>query len=57
VDLPAVAEPDFEQKIESKAAETVERRRKGGETVSEEACANTAKDQSENAGSAANGGK
>ena len=52
-----VAKPEFDSQVQTKAAELVQRLRDGGATVSEEAFATTAKGQSENAGSAANGGK
>ena len=52
-----VAKPEFESQVQTKATEIVERLRNGGETVSEEAFATAAKGQSENAATAANGGK
>ncbi|HUR96627.1 MAG TPA: SurA N-terminal domain-containing protein [Pyrinomonadaceae bacterium] len=52
-----VAKPEFDPQVQTKATEIVERLRNGGETVSEEAFATTAKGQSENAGTASNGGK
>src|SRR5215204_4199748 len=52
-----VPKPEFEQQVMEKANELVERLKNGGDTVSEEAFATAAKGQSENAGSASNGGK
>lgn len=52
-----VPKPEFDSQVQGKASEIVERLRNGGETVSEEAFATTAKGQSEIAGSAASGGK
>jgi len=52
-----VAKPEFDTQVQEKAAEIVQRLRNGGDIVSEEAFATTAKGQSENAASAANGGK
>src|SRR5215207_7003625 len=52
-----VAKPEFDTQVQTKAADMVERLRNGGDTVSEEAFATTAKGQSENAGTAASGGK
>ncbi|MEP6704758.1 MAG: peptidylprolyl isomerase, partial [Acidobacteriota bacterium] len=52
-----VAKPEFETQVQAKAGEIVERLRNGGDTVSEETFATTAKGQSESAGSAASGGK
>jgi peptidyl-prolyl cis-trans isomerase D len=52
-----VAKPEFETQVQTKASEIVQKLRNGGDTVSEEAFATTAKGQSENAATAANGGK
>jgi peptidyl-prolyl cis-trans isomerase D len=52
-----VAKPEFETQVQAKAAELVQRLRTSGDTVSEEAFATVAKGQSENAATAANGGK
>ena len=52
-----VAKPEFDSQVQEKAAGIVERLRSSGPIVSEEAFANTAKGQSENAASAASGGK
>ena len=51
-----VPKPEFDQAVMTKATELVERLRSGG-TVTEQAFADAAKGQSENAASAANGGK
>ena len=51
-----VPKPQFDQAVMTKATELVERLRSGG-TVTEQAFADAAKGQSENAASAANGGK
>ena len=52
-----VAKPEFDAQVQEKAAEIVQRLRNGGDIVSEETFATTAKGQSENAASAGNGGK
>jgi peptidyl-prolyl cis-trans isomerase D len=52
-----VPKPEFEQTVMQKANDIVERLRSGAATVTEQAFADAAKGQSENAGSAANGGK
>ena len=52
-----VPKPEFDETVSTKANEIVERLRNGGTTVTEEAFANAAKGQSENAASAASGGK
>ena len=52
-----VAKPEFETQVQEKAGQLIERLRNGGDIVSEDAFATAAKGQSENAGSAANGGK
>jgi peptidyl-prolyl cis-trans isomerase D len=52
-----VPKPEFEQTVSQKASEIVERLRNGGTTVTEQAFADAAKGQSENAASAALGGK
>ncbi len=51
-----VSKPEFETQVQAKAAQIIERLRDGGETVSEDAFANTAKGQSESAVSSAKGG-
>jgi len=52
-----IAKPEFESQVQEKAAAIVQRLKKDGDTVSEEAFAETAKGQSENAASASQGGK
>lgn len=52
-----VPKPEFDSQVQAKAAELVERLKKDGETVSEEAFAEIAKGQSENPVSAPQGGK
>jgi peptidyl-prolyl cis-trans isomerase D len=52
-----VPKPEFEQQVMEKANQIVERLRTGGDIVSEEAFATTAKGQSENAVTASSGGK
>ncbi|MEO8573687.1 MAG: SurA N-terminal domain-containing protein, partial [Pyrinomonadaceae bacterium] len=52
-----VAKPEFDTQVQAKAMEIVEKLRNGGDTVSEDAFATTAKGQSENAGTASSGGK
>lgn len=52
-----VAKPEFDGQVFEKAQGLVERLKKDGATVSEEAFAELAKGQSENAASAGNGGK
>ncbi len=52
-----VAKPEFETQVMEKANEMVDRLRTGGDTVSEESFAEAAKGQSENAATAAVGGK
>jgi peptidyl-prolyl cis-trans isomerase D len=52
-----VPKPEFDQTVMQKANDIVGRLRSGGATVAEQAFADAAKGQSENAGSAANGGK
>lgn len=52
-----VPKPEFDEQVMTKANELVTRLRNGGDTVSEEAFATAAKGQSENAVSAAIGGK
>lgn len=52
-----VAKPDFDTQVMEKANQLVDRLRGGGDTVTEEAFAEAAKGQSENASTAAAGGK
>src|SRR5215218_5370874 len=52
-----VPKPEFEGQVQEKANEIVQRLKKDGETVSEEAFAEIAKGQSENAATATAGGK
>ena len=52
-----VPKPDFDAQIQEKANQIVQRLKKDGETVSEEAFAEIAKGQSENAATAGLGGK
>lgn len=52
-----VPKPDFETQVMEKANQLVDRLREGGDLVSEEEFATTAKGQSENAATASNGGK
>jgi peptidyl-prolyl cis-trans isomerase D len=52
-----IAKPEFEGQVLEKAQSLVERLRAGGDTITEEAFAEMARGQSENASTAANGGK
>ncbi|PYS98182.1 MAG: hypothetical protein DMF63_17345, partial [Acidobacteria bacterium] len=52
-----VPKPEFDESVMQKGNEIVERLRNGGETVTEDAFATTAKGQSENAATASSGGK
>ena len=52
-----VPKPEFDTQTQEKAQQIVDRLRNGGTTVTEEAFAAAAKGQSENAATAANGGK
>src|SRR5690606_35470866 len=52
-----VAKPEFDGQVYEKAQNLAERLRAGGETVTEQAFAEMAQGQSENAATAANGGK
>ncbi len=52
-----VPKPEFDTQVMEKANQMVDRLRNGGETVTEEAFANTARGQSESAATAQNGGK
>jgi peptidyl-prolyl cis-trans isomerase D len=52
-----IPKPEFDEQVMQKANEIVERLRGGGDMVAEEAFATAAKGQSENAATAANGGK
>ncbi|HMJ07647.1 MAG TPA: peptidyl-prolyl cis-trans isomerase [Pyrinomonadaceae bacterium] len=52
-----VAKPEFEAQVQEKASQLVQRLKQAGETVSEAAFADLAKGQSENAATAAAGGK
>ncbi len=52
-----VAKPEFDGQVYEKASQLVERLKKDGATVSEEAFADMAKGQSENPATAGNGGK
>lgn len=52
-----VPKPEFETQVMEKANQLVERLREGGDAVTEEEFATTARGQSENAATASNGGK